>query len=171
MKRTLVAVALMAVITAACGGGNNSPAMKTDGSTGTTGMNMGGSTATTNSGAAGTRTVEIKMVDIGYQPNTLSVKRGERIDFTFQNDGKIPHDAFIGDTAAQADHEKEMRTSAQSSTSAGAHMGEGDMMGITVQPGMTGRLSYTFDKTGAIEIGCHEAGHYAAGMRVAVTVA
>jgi uncharacterized cupredoxin-like copper-binding protein len=171
MKRTLLAAAIMALITAACGGGNDNPTVEgSTGTTATTAMHMNESTGTTGAPAAGTRTVELKMVDIAYQPNTLSVKKGERIDFVFQNGGAIAHDAFIGDATAQAEHETEMRQGDQSSTSGGG-MGMGDEKGIKVDPGKTGRLSYTFDKVGAIEIACHEPGHYAAGMKVAVTVA
>lgn len=160
MKRILLAAAIMGLVTAACGGGGNDhEGMNT--------MNTEGSTATSGVTAAATRTVEVTMVDIAYQPTTLNVQRGERIEFVFQNKGAIAHDAFIGDTAAQAEHEKDMRE--------GGSKGGHDKMGgegnaITVEPGKTGRLAYTFDKPGAIEIACHEPGHYAAGMKIAVTV-
>jgi uncharacterized cupredoxin-like copper-binding protein len=42
---------------------------------------------------------------------------------------------------------------------------------IAVGPGGTGDLTYTFAAGEEIEIGCHERGHYAAGMRLAITVA
>nr|MBA2609447.1 hypothetical protein [Actinomycetota bacterium] len=73
-------------------------------------------------------------------------------------------DAFIGDDSAQADHESSMRDG-------GMHHGSGDSDAITVKPGKTGSLSYTFDKAGETLIGCHETGHFAAGMKIAVTVA
>jgi Zn-dependent protease with chaperone function len=41
---------------------------------------------------------------------------------------------------------------------------------ITIEPGGTGDLTYTFAAGEEIEIGCHERGHYAAGMRLAITV-
>ncbi len=47
----------------------------------------------------------------------------------------------------------------------------GDSNAITVKPGKTGSLTYTFDKAGETIIGCHENGHYDAGMKIAVTVA
>jgi uncharacterized cupredoxin-like copper-binding protein len=158
MKRTLLAAAILAIVTAACGNGK-------DHST----MNMEGSTGTTGATAAATRTVDIDMVDIAYEPKTLSAQRGERIEFVFHNKGKIPHDAFIGDTAVQADHEKEMHEGTKGSMT-GHGMGD-DAKAITVDAGQTGRLTYTFDHPGTIEIGCHQPGHYAAGMKVAVTVA
>jgi uncharacterized cupredoxin-like copper-binding protein len=49
-----------------------------------------------------------------------------------------------------------------------AHGGSDDA--LTVEPGKTGELQHTFDAAGETLIGCHEPGHYEAGMRVAVTV-
>jgi uncharacterized cupredoxin-like copper-binding protein len=160
MKRLLFAAAVIAIITAACGGGDG------DGDDHSK-MDMGESTATTGATGAVTRTVEITMVDIAFEPKTLSVQRGERIEFVFHNRGNISHDAFFGETAAQADHEKEMREM----EGEGHDMAAGEANAITVEAGKTGRLTYTFDKPGTIEIGCHQPGHYAAGMKIAVTVA
>ena len=39
-----------------------------------------------------------------------------------------------------------------------------------VQPGELGELSYTFSEPGSYEVGCHQPGHYAAGMKIDVTV-
>ena len=41
---------------------------------------------------------------------------------------------------------------------------------IVLQPGESGELSYTFDLPGTYQIGCHQPGHYAAGMKIEVTV-
>ena len=157
MKRVFVAAAFIAVLATACGGGND------DHST----MDMGESTSTSAAPGGTAKTVDIDMVDIAYEPKTLSVQRGERIEFVFHNKGKITHDAFIGDTAAQADHEKEMSEGKEGSMAEGHGMGG---TAITVDPGKTGSLAYTFDKPGTLEIGCHQPNHYAAGMKVAVTV-
>ena len=47
-----------------------------------------------------TRTVEIDMADIAFEPDTLEVTAGESVRFVFTNTGEIAHDAFIGDEAA-----------------------------------------------------------------------
>ena len=105
------------------------------------------------------------MRDIAYSPTAVTVKKGDTVRFVFVNKGKLPHDAFIGDEAAQADHEEEMRAAD------GEHGGHGSDGGITVEPGKTAELEETFDEAGTTLIGCHEPGHYEAGMKVAVTVA
>jgi uncharacterized cupredoxin-like copper-binding protein len=55
-----------------------------------------------------------------------------------------------------------------------ADMG-GDMMhdeedGVTVEPGETKTLDYTLEHGGEILAGCHEPGHYEAGMLAAMQV-
>jgi uncharacterized cupredoxin-like copper-binding protein len=110
------------------------------------------------------RTIDVTMRDIHYDPAGVEVKAGETVKFVFHNEGDIVHDAFIGDEAAQAAHEKEMRDSD------GGHHGDKDDA-LTVDPGKTGSLTYTFDKPATLVIGCHQAGHYTAGMKIAVTVA
>jgi uncharacterized cupredoxin-like copper-binding protein len=120
-----------------------------------------------NEGKQAAMTVQIEMVDVAFKPTSVQVTRGETVKFVFTNNGSGPHDAFIGDTAAQAEHEESMREAGDS-----GHGGHGAATdAITVQPGQTGELTHTFKDTGKVEIGCHQPGHYAAGMRIAVTVA
>ncbi|HVF04886.1 MAG TPA: plastocyanin/azurin family copper-binding protein [Frankiaceae bacterium] len=111
------------------------------------------------------RTVDVTMSDIKFEPATLSVAKGEAVTFRFTNTGQLPHDAFVGDTAAQQEHEREM------SAEPGGHPhGSGDQEAVTVQPGRTGELTHTFAGAGTFEVGCHQPGHYAAGMKIVVTV-
>ena len=119
-----------------------------------------------------TRTIKVEMVDIAYSPTAVQVKEGETVRFEFTNNGKVAHDAFIGDEMAQADHEEEMSRIASSMDGSGMGHGShgGDSEAITVEPGKTGELEHTFDQAGDYQIGCHEPGHYKAGMKIAVTV-
>lgn len=116
-------------------------------------------------GAAGgeaDRTVEIEMVDIAFKPNQLSVKAGETIRFVFLNRGEIEHEAVIGDEEAQAAHKEGVH--------GGGYGGSKQAPRVEVFPGETGELTHTFEKPGQLLIGCHEPGHYDAGMRVDITV-
>jgi uncharacterized cupredoxin-like copper-binding protein len=116
------------------------------------------------SNAGSTRTLSVQMTDLAFSPATISVKTGETVKFVFENKGKLPHDAFIGDAAAQKQHGMEM-----SGAMAGHSMTGTD--GITVQPGKTGEMTMTFSDNGTLELGCHEPGHYEAGMKAMVNVA
>ncbi|MGH9137783.1 MAG: cupredoxin domain-containing protein [Acidimicrobiales bacterium] len=124
-------------------------------------------TATTANGTGDVRTVEVDMVAIAFEPDSLDVEQGETVRFVFTNTGDSPHDAFIGDADAQADHEAEMREMDEGGMQGGGH---GDDDAMAVQPGDTGELTYTFDQAGSFEIGCHQPGHYDAGMMIDVTV-
>ena len=107
--------------------------------------------------AQATRQIDVKMSDHAFSPDAIDVIVGETVTFAFTNVGAQVHDAFIGDKAAQEQHEKEMRE--HSGGHDHAHEG-----GVTVNPGEKGTLQYSFDKPGTLEIGCHQEKHYAAGM-------
>lgn len=118
-------------------------------------------------GEDGARTVDVVMRDIAFAPKAVTVQRGETVTFVFENEGKLAHDAFVGDAKAQVDHEQEMRADDDT----GGHDGHGEGGdALTVKPGKSGKLTHTFDKTGEIQIGCHQPGHYAGGMKITVNV-
>lgn len=139
----LMTMALVSLLAVGCGGSDH----ETQGST---------------SDAKAARTVDVTMKEFAYEPASVSVKAGETVKFVFRNSGAILHDAFLGDEAAQTEHEQEMR---------GGGKMEHDDAAVKVIPGKTGELTHTFDKAGeALIIGCHETGHYQAGMKMTVTV-
>jgi uncharacterized cupredoxin-like copper-binding protein len=117
-------------------------------------------------GATTTRRINVAMEDHRFSPSTFDVRVGDTVTFVFTNFGRAVHDAFIGDKAAQEQHENEMRQ-AEGDGHAHDHAHEG---GVTVSPGQSGTLQYTFHKAGALEIGCHQPGHYAAGMIATLNV-
>ena len=89
---------------------------------------------------------------------------GGTVTFEVTNEGLARHEFYLGDEEAQMHHAEEM-----------ADMGSGMMHdeedGITVEPGDTKTLEYTFHAAGVILAGCHEPGHYEAGMSVPMMVA
>lgn len=110
------------------------------------------------------RRVDIEMQDYRFSPTSLDVKVGETVTFVFNNTGRVIHDAFIGDRAAQEEHEQQMRSRKDPNDHRG-HDG-----GVTVSPGETGALRYFFDTPGTLEIGCHQIGHYKLGMKMILNV-
>ncbi len=142
MRRLLAVLTVpLLLLLAACGPGDDDPTLASAGED---------------------RTVEVEMRDIAFAPTSIDVRAGEKIRFVFTNTGSVTHDAFIGDEAAQEQHEKEMR-------SGHAH-GEGPHA-VTVKPGKKAQLVHTFEQAGRILIGCHQPGHYTGGMRATVNVA
>lgn len=105
---------------------------------------------------AGPTTVEIVMLDdLSFEPSSLEVSVGQAVRFVVTNEGEITHDFSLGDAA---EHGEE---------------GEGHETGETVvlEPGETGELTYTFDEAGTVEFGCHQPGHFEAGMVFTARVA
>ena len=141
MRRLLLFVSVLALL-AACGSGD-------------------GSSTPAASGAE--RVVEVEMRDIAFAPTALDVRAGEKVRFVFKNTGQVAHDAFIGDAAAHEEHEKELRS------------GHGDhgrgSNAVTVKPGKTAQLTYTFSQPGQLLLGCHQPGHYTGGMKATVNIA
>ena len=122
-----------------------------------------GDDTSTTAGPDDGRVVEVEMRDIAFAPTAVDVRAGEKVRFVFKNTGQVVHDAFIGDQAAQDEHEKDMR---------GGHSDHGKGgNAVSVKPGKTERLTYTFDRPGQILIGCHQPGHYTGGMKAAVNIA
>ena len=124
----------------------------------------GGDHSESHGGATASRTVEVQMRDVAYEPTSVSVKAGETVKFVFHNVGEAVHDAFLGDEAAQAKHEEEMHDGG------GGHHGDGDGHAVTVKPGQTESMTYTFKGGESLVIGCHQPGHYQAGMKMNLTV-
>ena len=146
LSRALIVLVPIALLVAACGDDDNEAV-------------TGPGNDTADSG----RTIEVRMTENDFDPAALDVEQGETITFVFHNSGEIAHDAFIGDADAQADHEEEMRMADDMGHDTGDDA-------LTVAPGFTGELTYTFDEAGSIEIGCHRPGHYASDMKIMVTV-
>ena len=114
------------------------------------------STAPTTAAAGpADQTVEISMVDIGFKPSAVTVKAGTTVRFVFKNTGDLEHNAAFGDEATQQAVES----------------GKQSRDGIAAGPNQTKTYTRRFDAPGSLIIGCHVAGHYAAGMKVQLTIA
>ena len=124
-------------------------------------MQMAATTTSTASAPSIDRSIAVQATDaLAFDPDTFSVQTGETIAFDISNPTSLPHEFVIGDAGDQAHHEFEMAT--------GTMHAEGNF--VEVAPGQTARLVYTFKQPGRLEIGCHVAGHYAAGMRGTIFV-
>ncbi len=142
--RALIIGALMTVLGVACGGGEGSSNASADDAD---------------------RVIGVAMIDNAFDPATVSVSAGETVTFKFTNNGAVAHDAFIGDADAQKEHGESMDSSDEME---GHNMDDGDA--LLLEPGDSGELTHTFQEPGEIFIGCHQPGHYEAGMKSSVKV-
>ncbi len=112
----------------------------------------------------GVRVIDVEMTDMAFTPVSIDVKTDETVRFRFRNTGLAVHEAVIGDLAFQEDHAEEM---------AGGSMHHGDSdepEPLIVAVGETGDLVYTAGAAGTLIIGCHQPGHWDAGMRADLSI-
>jgi uncharacterized cupredoxin-like copper-binding protein len=106
--------------------------------------------------------VEVTLTDaMRIEPATMVVAAGTPVTFVVTNTGVIDHEFFVGDEAAQAEHDAEM---------AGGGMMHDHGDGISLEPGVTKELTITLDAIGTTLAGCHVPGHFAAGMKATITI-
>jgi uncharacterized cupredoxin-like copper-binding protein len=98
--------------------------------------------------------------DFTFGPEEISVSAGETITFVVTNTGVIPHDFTLGDAATQDAHAEEMAEMMAS----GEMDDHDDPNAVVLQAGESKELTWTFTEAGDIYFGCHQPGHYAAGM-------
>ena len=115
------------------------------------------------SGSAAIVRVDVTLTDaLKIEPAAITVPAGVPVIFVVTNSGATDHEFYLGDEAAQTEHEKEM--------AAMGGMTHDEPEGIAVKPGATKELTYTFAAAGETLAGCHVAGHYAGGMKATITV-
>lgn len=109
----------------------------------------------------GVRTVDVLLRYSHFSPDAIAVAPGETVRFVVHNGDPIDHEFIIGDGAVQRAHER--------GTEPYHPPRPGEM---TVAAGETRETTYTFPLTpGGLILGCHLPGHYAYGMRAAITIA
>jgi len=117
--------------------------------------------------AKASRVIEIRQLDTHrFDPANVQVKAGETVTLHITNTGSQIHEFFLGVKKDQDARDTEMKG-----------MGSNPMKmpntvnDVTVDPGGSGDITWTFAKKGTVDFGCHEPGHYADGMKGTITVA
>lgn len=147
--RHLALAPALALIVAACSGGGSTPSPSTP-------------TSPSPAASAAAQRIEVTLTDsLKMEPAEMTVKAGQPITFVVTNTGAIDHEFYLGDEAMQAEQEQMMQS---------GEMVHDTAEGISLKPGETKELTYKFDTAGMTLAGCHVAGHYAAGMKAAITV-
>ncbi|WP_250657148.1 cupredoxin domain-containing protein [Alkalimarinus coralli] len=93
----------------------------------------------------------------------FNIQDGETIKFVVTNKGAIPHEFAIGTKDEHMEHGQMMMANPT------MHHGPGGNA-ITVQPGETETLIWTFENAWQIEAACNIPGHYQAGMHSSVNI-
>lgn len=139
--------------------------------------------------AKATRSIEVVMGDMSFDPKAIEIKAGETIRFVLVNKGQLLHEFNLGDATMHAKHQQEMLQMQQSGMltptgmkemshdmagmdhgSMGHGMKHDDPNSVLVEPGKTAELIWTFSKAVNLEFACNIPGHYQAGMVGKLTV-
>ncbi|MCR9256371.1 MAG: cupredoxin domain-containing protein [Alphaproteobacteria bacterium] len=126
-----------------------------------------------------TRTVEIVMYDNYYEPEELSLKKGETVRFVIRNAGNFVHEFNIGTPDMHYEHQPEMRMMMEhgvlrpdridweAAKAMQASMGHGmhkEANSLLLEPGKSGEIVWRFPERTALEFACNVPGHYDSGM-------
>ena len=131
--------------------------------------------------AKASRTVELVLGDMYFEPRNLQVKAGETVRFVLVNKGQLLHEFNLGNAAMHASHQQEMLKMQQSGMLTptgmqhhgmghGGEMKHDDPNSVLVEPGKTAELTWTFAKAADLEFACNVPGHYQAGMVGRLTI-
>jgi uncharacterized cupredoxin-like copper-binding protein len=109
------------------------------------------------------RTIAVRMLDsMRFSPQRIEVRLNETVRFTLRNTGRLKHEFVIGTKAENEAHAALMMKFPD--------MEHDEPYMAHVNPGQTGAIVWTFNRTGTFEFACLIAGHYQAGMAGTISV-
>jgi uncharacterized cupredoxin-like copper-binding protein len=107
------------------------------------------------------RTVTIEATEIAFNVKNLAFRKGETVRFVFTNKGEQPHEFMIADHAEELEHRQMMQQMTDMTDEPNA---------VSVDPGETKVLVWTFTNAGRFDFACNYPGHAEAGMDGKITV-
>jgi len=104
-----------------------------------------------------TKVINVKMFDNYYEPNEITVKKGETVKFIVKNMGELVHELNIATKEMHKKHQPEMAKMDHS-------MAHKHANSVLLEPSDTGEIIWKFSTSAKLEIACNVPGHYEAGM-------
>ncbi len=107
------------------------------------------------------RQIQVEASDrMQFDADDWTFKAGETVEFVVHNNGRIPHEFVIDTKAGNAQHREAMSDAMAN----GGMMRHKDPNAVSVEPGETRSIAWTFTESGTFEAACNLPGHYQAGM-------
>ena len=104
------------------------------------------------------RVIKVEAADnMRYTPASITVRRGETVEFVVKNTGKLRHEFVLGDARELREHAALIRRYPT--------MEHDDPNMAKLAPGGTADLIWKFTRAGTVEFACLVPGHYEAGMK------
>jgi uncharacterized cupredoxin-like copper-binding protein len=114
------------------------------------------------------RNVVIELDDSrSIEPANWQARQGEALRLIVVNTGQATHELAVGPARDIAAHADSMIESGSGKHDHGNAVG---IRAVSVEPGKTATLLYTFDEPGEWAMACFEPGHYEGGMKGTVEV-
>ena len=132
-----------------------------------------------------TRTIQVKMYDNYYEPNSFNIKKGETIKFEVINAGELVHEFNIANAMMHKKHQPEMEKMVENEilladsidkdkmkkmAKIDKSMGHSHSNSVLLEPNEKGEIVWKFENAVNIEVACNVPGHYQAGMIAAVNL-
>ena len=102
------------------------------------------------------RTIEVEMSEMNYEPFRIEVKRGEQIRFVLRNVGTEDHEFLLATTEENLKHAEDMKKH--------PHMEHDDPNGVRLAPAKSAEIVWKFTKAGTFEYSCLIPDHRDYGM-------
>ena len=126
-----------------------------------------------------TKVITVKMFDNYYDPNQITVKKGETVKFIVKNMGELVHELNIATKEMHIQHQPEMAKMVEHEILLADRIDKNKMKKIAkmnhamahkhansvlLEPNDTGEIVWKFSTSAKLEIACNVPGHYEAGM-------
>ena len=126
-----------------------------------------------------TKVITVKMFDNYYDPNQITVKKGETVKFIVKNMGELVHELNIATKEMHIQHQPEMAKMVEHEILLADRIDKNKMKemakinhamahkhanSVLLEPNDTGEIIWKFSTSAKLEIACNVPGHYEAGM-------
>ena len=126
-----------------------------------------------------TRTIEVSLEDIYFEPEAIEVKAGETVRFLLVNNGTLVHEFNIGTPEMHEAHAPEMQMMVDHGVleadkinrelmtmemADGTTMDHSEPNSVLLEPQETAEIIWSFTEPTTLEFACNIPGHYDAGM-------
>ena len=125
------------------------------------------------------RTIEIKMYDNYFEPNEITIKKGETIKFIVSNYGELVHEFNIATKEMHIKHQPEMmkmveheilladridKEKMKEMAKKDHSMAHSHSNSVLLEPNEIGEIIWKFSANAKLEAACNVPGHYEVGM-------
>jgi len=130
-------------------------------------------------GGVKVRVIEMTMTEMAFAPDDVTVTVGETVTFRLTNAGTVRHEAVFGDQSMQNEAVAQMQAMGTTTSlppvrgrsfTVRAHPGMGLPNLISLEPGQSGDITFTFGRAANFLIQCHEDGHLEGGMTATLRI-